>query len=162
MKKTIASIAVLISLTLLVSAYSSRAVDGMKGSIAPDFSISNADTTVTLGSMRGNYVMITFWSSADAQSRIDNLRYASYAENSDSPIAHLAVNYDRNAELAAEIIRRDGVEQSTQFFDKDGMEGRIYADYHLGDGYMTCLIDPAGKIIAVDPTTDYLNELLAR
>lgn len=133
----------------------------MKGSIAPDFSISNTDTTTTLGSLRGNYVIVTFWSSADAQSRIDNLRYDKYAKQSKTPIAYVAVNYDRNRELADEIIRRDGVEQSSQFFDSDGKQGRIFADYHLGDGYHTCLIDPAGKIIAVDPSDDYLDELLA-
>ena len=70
MKKTLLAVAAIAMLLVFSSAYNEKAIDSRVGYLAPNFTVSNADTTVSLQDLKGNYVLLTFWSSADAQSRI--------------------------------------------------------------------------------------------
>ncbi len=57
-------------LVISVSAYSERVFEAAEGYNAPSMTIENSDTTLSLADMKGRYVIVTFWSSADADSRL--------------------------------------------------------------------------------------------
>jgi hypothetical protein len=123
--------------------------------MAPNFTVSNADTMVSLQNMKGNYVLLTFWSSADAQSRINNMHYDRLASKSN--MQHIAVNYDRSALIFGEVSKIDNLSHGSQFFDAEGFESNLYKSYRISTkGYRTLLIDPAGEIISENPTESEL------
>ena len=57
-------------LLLLGSAATNNAIDGVKGFQAPIFKVERTDSVVSLDDMRGHWVLLQFWSSSDARSRI--------------------------------------------------------------------------------------------
>lgn len=154
------AVAAMIMLLAFTSAYSDKTIDSHVGNLAPNFSVSNADTTVSLQEMKGKYVLLTFWSSADAQSRIDNMRYDRIA-SANGNMLHIAVNYDRSALVFSEVAKIDNLHSEDQFFDAEGSQSSIHQAYRISsEGYRTLLIDPAGEIISENPTDSQLAQLL--
>lgn len=157
------SLFVIVSFVLLIfsaSSYSSKEVDAKVGCIAPDFALANEDSSVSLRDMKGKYVLLSFWNSADADSRMNNIKYSSTAKNFDSELALVSVNYDRCEEVYHEIVKRDKLQTGSQFYDQDGKMSRIYSDYRLDQGYKSYLINPAGKIIAENPDAYQLANII--
>ena len=75
---------------------------------APNFIIhTGSDSEISLQQYRGKAVIVTFWSSADAESRLANLRDQSEAKR--RGIAHLSVNLDRSSKLCQQISNIDKV-----------------------------------------------------
>lgn len=149
-------------LLIFTSAYRSDVFQAKKGSLAPEFSISNNINNVTLRDMKGKFVLLSFWSSADADSRISNIQYDAYVHKTNSKLALISVNFDRNEKIYREIVRRDKLQENSQFFDQGGKESKLYKTYHLDQGYKSYLINPAGEIIAENPSTSQLANLLSQ
>lgn len=162
MKKSLITIAGFVLLLIFTSAYRSDAFDAKKGSLAPSFEVSNDDTLVSLQNLKGKFVLLSFWSSADADSRISNIQYDAVARKNNSKLALVAVNYDRNEPIYREIIKRDKLQKNYQFFDQDGLKSKIFERYHLDQGFKSYLINPAGEIIAENPSTSQLADLLSQ
>ena len=130
------------------------------GYLAPISTVPTADTTVSLQDLKGNYVLLTFWSSADAQSRISNMHYDRIA-SANGKVQHIAVNYDRSALVFGEVSKIDNLQNGSQFFDAEGNESRLHETYRISSkGYRTLLIDPAGEIISENPTDSELAQLI--
>lgn len=153
----------IVGLTLLLF-FASSNVDSKHGNrvgdMAENLTISNADTAVSLQTMKGKYVLLSFWSSADARSRIANIECDAVARNFGDKLALVAVNYDRDELVFNEIISGDKLRKDTQFYDRDGENSSIFEDYDLGRGFKTYLIDPAGKIVAENPGAAKLASIL--
>ena len=155
---------------MLFTAATSRAVDGSKGFRAPMFRIEQADSTVELDDMKGQWVLLNFWASYDAQSRIDARQYTlmqSRLNEADTASARqqirlLSVNLDRSERLFRETVRRDGLNANSQFYAEGNRAERLKADYHLEKGMNSYLIDPRGRIVAVNPTESQLQSLTQR
>ncbi|WP_438638012.1 hypothetical protein [Muribaculum gordoncarteri] len=75
MKKTMSIIVFFAVLLLLGSAATNNAIDGVKGFQAPIFKVERNDSVVSLDDMRGHWVLLQFWSSSDAPSRIAGKQY---------------------------------------------------------------------------------------
>ncbi len=162
MKKTISIIVLFAVLIISVSAYTGRVIDAKEGYSAPYFEVENTDSVVALDDVRGKYLLLTFWASSDADSRIRCNQYDSFAQQSDNErFCFLSVNFDRSERLFREIVRRDNLNSKTQFYVQGDKAAQLRSAYHLGDGFQSFLIDPQGRVVAHNPSTSLLTQLLS-
>lgn len=160
MKKAIMFIACFAFLVLTLSAFTDRTTAPVVGYSAPGLSLTAADSTsTTLEAMKGEYVLVTFWSSSDAASRIRCNEYTALAGRNDR-VKHVAVNFDRNAMLFDEVVKRDNLTASMQYHVEGLKADDIKKDYHLDRGLHTFMIDPKGVIMSIDPDAERVNSLL--
>lgn len=166
MKKKVSLPAFFVTLSLLACTFiaaTDRAVDGIAGAKAPVFKVERADSLVLLDNLRGEWVLLQFWSSADASSRLAVREYSRLGAvaNETGHLRHLAVNLDRSQRLFYEIVRRDGLDEKSQFHvGDDAARSALAGDYHLDSGMKAFLIDPDGKIVAVNPSAATIVRLL--
>jgi cytochrome oxidase Cu insertion factor (SCO1/SenC/PrrC family) len=128
------------------------------------FKVERNDSVVALDNLKGEWVLVQFWSSADAASRISCKDYAKLGEklSDDSlkeKIHFLAVNFDRSERLFHEIVRRDGLDAKSQFFVEGSKANVLIKDYHLDSGMSAYLIDPSGRVVAKNPSEQRLIEI---
>lgn len=142
--------AVLISL----SAHTGRVFEAAEGYNAPLFSLSRGDSaSVSLADMKGRFVLVKFWSSTDATSRLENRQFDRLAAEGalQQHLSFVSVNLDPDVVLAEEIARRDGLNPDTQWHVEGAEADKIIADYNLDTSFDSYLIDPQGRVIAVNP-----------
>lgn len=164
MKKALSALALFAVLLLTVSARSERVFMAAEGYHAPGLSFGPSDSApgFSLDSMRGQYVLIDFWSVTDADSRIRTADHSSWLREAGAEqVGHMAVNTDRNTALFREIMRRDGLDAKTQHSCYDATNpGRLTDDWHLESGLRSFLIDPLGYIVAVNPSRETFRQLV--
>lgn len=164
MKKAFSIIALFAMLLLTSSAYSEPSPQVRPEKFeAPELELNNDNDTLSLSLMRGKYVLLTFWSSTDATSRVACNRYTTLAKRykSNKQFSHVSVNFDRSGKLFNEIVRRDRLDAKTQFNVQGEEAAQINADFHLENGLETVLIDPDGMIIAHNPSDETLSQVLS-
>ncbi|MDE7146875.1 MAG: peroxiredoxin family protein, partial [Duncaniella sp.] len=82
MKKIFSYIAFFAVIVLLISAYSERVMKAEKGYTAPEIEmLVNDSVEVSLSQLRGKYVLVNFWDSENAVSRIAAGEYDRYFRN---------------------------------------------------------------------------------
>lgn len=147
-------------LVISVSAYSERVFEAAEGYNAPSMTIENSDTTLSLADMKGRYVIVTFWSSADADSRLRAYRYDEAAKLlPQERFCLLSVNFDRSERLFREIVRRDNLSAENHIHVEGSQANRIIHDYRLTEGFKSLLIDPKGRIVAMNPSIETLTKM---
>lgn len=123
--------------------------------------MSNGSTSLSVSDLRGKYVLVNFWDSHNAVSRIAAGEYDRYFRaHPRSGLRLLSVNTDDNRRLFNEIVRRDGLDSLTQFHIADVKARGITPGYHPEGGYSSYLLNPSGKIVAVNPTVQTVNSFL--
>ena len=124
-----------------------------EGDVAPDFKIesaSNGQPAFKLGNLKGKYVLLSFWASYDAQSRMQNvslsnvLRSASRNEN----VEMVSVSFDEYQSIFKETVRKDQIVTPTCFVETKGESSGLFKKYRLGRGFTNYLLDENGVIIA--------------
>ncbi len=168
MKKTLMLCVSIVALLLFSSAFTGNGISPSVGHYAPRFSVGSEDTSVSLEDCRGKYVVLSFWTAADARSRLRCKKMTSVVDrinslqtDAEEKVCFVAVNFDRSYELFREIVRRDNLDDDTQFYVEGEVAGRLRRDYDLDSGYNTFLINPEGRIEAVNPSSDYLTQNLS-
>ena len=159
MKKAILIIASFVFLVITLSAFNDRATAPGVGYKAPDLLLTSGDTVSSLRDYKGETVLVTFWSSGDALSRIRCNEYTAIAGRNDR-LRHIAVNFDSNEALFGEIVRRDNLTASEQYHVDGERATQIRLDYHLDRGLHSFLINNQGVIVAVDPDVEHVNNAL--
>ncbi|MCM1292639.1 MAG: peroxiredoxin family protein [Bacteroides sp.] len=161
MKKTMVFIVAFVVLLFSVSANTGRDFNAVEGMAAPYFMVKAADgTTISPSDKRGHFVIVNFWASNDAESRMAANRYSSYVESDrEEQIALMSFNFDDNLMLFREIVRRDGLDEATQFNVLSDSRQEIISRYGLDKGLKSFLIDPEGVIVAVNPTSDQIASI---
>lgn len=129
-----------------------------QGEMAPDFAVTRNDSTFSLHDLRGRYVLVDFWASSDANSRLKSNEYNTLPISPSSRLERLSINFDRSEELFDEIVKRDHLNKDEQYFAGETDYDNIIQNYGLTEGYNSYLIDPKGKIVAVNPDNDYLSK----
>ena len=162
MRKTLSFIVILVVLVSFSSAYNAQEIDVKVNSFAPNISVSDNDSTFTLSKERGKYVLLNFWASDDAESRIRNISAYKATEKSNEKVVFTAINYDRSEALFSEIVKVDNIDKNTQFFDKGGKNSEVYKQFRLENGLNCYLINREGKVIAVNPELEKLAELISQ
>ena len=123
------------------------------GDIAPDFkiqSMSAGQPLAELSDMKGKYVLLSFWASYDAHSRMQNaslsnvLRSASRNEN----VEMVSVSFDEYQSVFKETVRKDQIVTPTCFVETKGESSGLFKKYRLGRGFTNYLLDENGVIIA--------------
>lgn len=127
------------------------------GSTAPVFSIKNESGDFSLSEARGKYVLLSFWSLNEPQSRVNNAQYASLADSNN--IHYVSINTDSDTILWSQIVEIDNLNASRQYSSQDSKSSDIIDDYHLATGSRAYLINPDGIIEAVNPSLDQLVKL---
>ena len=155
MNKTLLTIAILGLLTLFSSAYYTAPADSRIGYKAPMLVLGNDNNNNNdlspLQQHRGENILLTFWSSADAVSRLDNMRSDRLSRLDGMGFIHVSVNLDRSENVFKSIVDLDNLDRSAHFTAASNANQIIKA-WRLNEGFHTFLIDRHGKIVAVDPT----------
>ena len=135
------------------------------GDIAPDFkiqSMSAGQPLAELSDMKGKYVLLSFWASYDAHSRMQNaslsnvLRSASRNEN----VEMVSVSFDEYQSIFKEPVRKDQIVTPTCFVETKGESSGLFKKYRLGRGFTNYLLDENGVIIAKNISAAELSAYL--
>ena len=135
------------------------------GDIAPDFkiqSMSAGQPLAELSDMKGKYVLLSFWASYDAHSRMQNaslsnvLRSASRNEN----VEMVSVSFDEYQSIFKETVRKDQIVTPTCFVETKGESSGLFKKYRLGRGFTNYLLDENGVIIAKNISAAALSAYL--
>ena len=135
------------------------------GDIAPDFkiqSMSAGQPLAELSDMKGKYVLLSFWASYDAHSRMQNaslsnvLRSASRNEN----VEMVSVSFDEYQSVFKETVRKDQIVTPTCFVETKGESSGLFKKYRLGSGFTNYLLDENGVIIAKNISAAELSAYL--
>lgn len=158
MKTAIKIIACLVFTVITLSAFNDRATAPATGYKAPMLTLENDSTSMTLEEMEGDYVLVTFWSAGDARSRLQCNEYSALLAGRDD-IKLVAVNLDDSRGLFEEIVKRDNLTSAMQYH-VEGMDAEnISRSYQLDRGLRSFLVDPEGRISAIDPDAKTLTQL---
>jgi hypothetical protein len=160
MNKTLLTIAVLGLLTLFTSAYYSAPADSRIGYKAPSLVLGNDNNDLSpLQQWRGEKVLLTFWTSADAESRLSDLHYDRLSRGEDNGYVHVSVNLDPSVSVFNAIVALDSLDRSTHFTASRETQESIVRNWRLDEGYHSFLLDKDGKIMAIDPDDQTLARL---
>ena len=159
MKKQLLLIVIAAFIFIFTSARYETPADSRIGYTAPGFSVEKDGNKVELQKLRGAYVLVSFWSSTDAESRIATIAYDRLARNH-AEMEFVAVNYDPSAAVYDEIVKIDNLAAESQFRDAEGSASSIYKAYRLNDGFCAMLISPEGKIVAVNPSAEIIENYI--
>ena len=123
-----------------------------EGDVAPDFKIestSEEQPAFKLANMKGRYVLLSFWASYDAQSRMQNVSLSnalrSTARNN---VKMVSVSFDEYKSIFEETIRKDQIVTPTCFVETEGEDSGLFKKYRLNRGFTNYLLDGNGVIIA--------------
>lgn len=153
-------VALFAAMLVSLSAFTGSIEAPRTGYRAPALAIGDNGNILQDDAAAGRYRVLTFWSGTDPRSRLDCNDYATMCRT--CGIDFMGVNFDRNRELFGEMVKNDGLEPGNQYYPTGKEAAKIIERYHLGRGYKTFLIDPSGKIVAVNPTHDTLAALAGR
>jgi len=151
MKKFLAPVAIIALVTLFMSARYVTPADSRTGFQAPNFTVANAQGALSLQELRGNYTLVTFWSSTDAQSRLANRQYDRLTASTDGHVRHLAVNLDPSEGVFTQLVTLDGLDSNAQYHAQGDEAQHLAQVWRLDSGYNSYLVDPDGTIIAINP-----------
>ena len=142
-----------------------KATGGLSvGCVAPDFTFkaTPADTkSVNLYDLRGQYVLLSFWASYDAQSRADNVLLHNVLKAQNPDVQMVSISFDDYRPIFEETIRKDQIHASVCYVDTEGEESDLYQDYRLNHGFSNFLLDADGVIIAKNISATELSDYLA-
>ncbi len=163
MKKTFLIAALFLGLLIVSAAFNKTERNTEIGKDAPEITISTAGDTIDLNSLKGKYVLISFWASDDACSRAAANNYTAWTNrHKNTNLSYVGINFDDSKTLFNEIVRLDGLNPVQQHNVSGDDAKDLEMKYHLDDGYGSLLIDPEGKIIAHNPTDTELGQLVAK
>ncbi len=132
------------------------------GDVAPDFKIQATlgKQPIDLHSTRGKYVLLNFWASYDAQSRMQNVSLNHAVNALPQNIEMVSVSFDEYESVFNETIRKDRLQSSDCYLEIAGKASSLFKKYNLERGFKNYLLDKQGVIIAKDLTASELSTYL--
>lgn len=128
-----------------------------------DGSLFDSDT------LKGKMILVDFWASYDAPSRIDNPRKKNILEqyrnseflNSDGFVI-ISVSLDRFKTPLYRTIERDGLQDFFHLCDLNGLESELADNFKVGDDFPNFLIDGEGRIVEKSSDIEKIANTLNR
>ena len=135
------------------------------GDIAPDFVIQTMSAKQSfkadLSELKGKYVLLSFWASYDAQSRMQNASLSNALRStSRSNVEMVSVSFDEYQSIFEEKIRKEQIVTPTCFVETKGESSGLFKKYRLGRGFTNYLLDDNGVIIAKNISAAELSAYL--
>ena len=133
------------------------------GDVAPDFTIestSDAQHNFDLTDLKGKYVLLSFWASYDAQSRMQNASLSNALRSTSQDVEMVSVSFDEYQSVFQETIRKDQIVTPTCFVETKGEYSGLFKKYRLGRGFTNYLLDDNGVIIAKNISAAELSAYL--
>ena len=121
------------------------------GDVAPDFRIestSGEQYPLKLADFKGRYVLLSFWASYDAQSRMQNVSLNNILRSDAPNVKMVSVSFDEYRSVFEETIRKDQIVTPTCFAETKGEDSGLFKKYRLNRGFTNYLLDGNGVIIA--------------
>jgi len=128
------------------------------GSEAPAIELSSDAVIKNLDMLNGKYVLVNFWSAADARSRINNKRLADLSASLPADkIAFVSICTDTDTTIADEILKADNVPADIIYLSAADTTPQVTEDFQTETGLRSFLIDPFGNLSAVSPSNETIN-----
>lgn len=119
------------------------------GDKAPGFTICGEKQLMELEDLQGNYVLLSFWASYDAPSRMQNVALNNAASQHEQ-VKMVSVSFDEFKSVFNETIRKDRISTPNCFVELNGTRSDLYRTYRLHKGFKNYLLDKNGVIVAKD------------
>lgn len=129
------------------------------GDKAPTFTICGEKQLIDLKDLRGKYVLLSFWASYDALSRMQNATLNHAVAQADN-VEMVSVSFDEYKSIFNETIKKDQISTSNCFVKLAGVSSDLYQTYRLKRGFKNFLLDENGVIVAKDVTVSELSSYL--
>ena len=134
------------------------------GDMAQDFkiqSMSAEQSQTDLSDLKGKYVLLSFWASYDAQSRMQNASLSNALRSTTHKnVKMVSVSFDEYQSIFEETIRKDQIVTPTCFVETKGEYSGLFKKYRLGRGFTNYLLDDNGVIIAKNISAAELSAYL--
>lgn len=132
------------------------------GDSAPDFPIKtiHGEGSKELKELKGSYVLLSFWASYDAPSRMRNALLHHALKKTDRSIEMVSVSFDEYTSIFNETVRKDEIGTPHCFVETSGEASDIYKKYRLNKGFKNFLLNEKGVIIAKNITADQLSKYI--
>ncbi len=98
--------------------------------------------------MKGRYVLLSFWASYDAQSRMKNVSLSNVLRTDAPNVEMVSVSFDEYQSVFEETVRKDQIVTPTCFVETKGEDSGLFKKYRLNRGFTNYLLDGNGVIIA--------------
>lgn len=119
------------------------------GEPAPNFHFRDSSgKESSLYGLRGKYILLNFWASYDAFSRIQNITLNSEIQALNGRIELISVSFDKYQSIFNQTVKTDRIKTAVCFVDTSGIKSDLYKDYQLNKGFKNYLLDKDGIIIA--------------
>ena len=98
---------------------------GLKiGDNAPQFSLVNESKSIDLKKLNGNFVLISFWASYDAESRVKNAILNNAASKMNN-LQIVSVSFDEYRSIFDETINNDQLDKADCFIELKGNSSNL-------------------------------------
>ena len=128
------------------------------GAQAPELVLGNEKQPLSLQASKGNYILLSFWASYDATSRTRNARLH-HVVSDDARVKMISISFDRYPSVFRTAVRQDGLSENV-YQEMDGEGSEIFKSYDLKHGFINCLVDDRGVIVAKNVSPSELASLL--
>lgn len=129
------------------------------GDRAPAFTIGSEKQSVDLNSLKGKYVLLSFWASYDAPSREQNAILSNVASKVKN-LEVVSVSFDNYKSIFNETIKQDQLTNDYCFVDVAGASSNLYKSYDLNKGFKNYLLDGNGIIVAKNINVSNLSSYM--
>ena len=138
------------------------------GVVAPDFSFTTLDgQKKSLRGMKDTYVLLDFWGSWCGPCRKENPElvrtYEKYADASfknGEKFDVVSIAIETNEKSWQRAIEKDNLHWNNHFAQMNRFNSEIPKLYGVREIPTKYLINPAGNIVAVNPSFDYIHDFL--
>lgn len=134
-----------------------------EGSVSPDLTLMTSDFTQTkLSDYKGKYVLLQFWASNNADSRISNVKLNNLIKSDENAsVKMISLAMDKSSEVARMTAELDGIEISNTFTVSDVLKEEVKKRFRMNSvNYGNYLLNKDGVIIAKNLTTDEMKKIV--
>lgn len=152
---------VVLLISSLTSFMSEGSIEGLNvGDMAPNFVIQSLHDK-KLSDYKGKRVLLSFWASYDAPSRMRNVALCNEFQKADSQnFEMISISFDEYESVFKETRRKDCIATSVCFVETEGELSDLYKSYYLNQGFTNYLLDENGIILAKNISADELSTYL--
>lgn len=129
------------------------------GDIAPQLMLEDVDDLCRQS--ESDYVLVSFWASYNAESRINNA-LMDYACSTRKEVEMISVSVDENKSVYETSIEIDDIKTSLCYLSQGKQKNRIQKVFNLTKGFGNYLINKEGVIVARNITPKELTLLIGQ